>query len=182
MAIAIRKLNIFLHHFHQLMAKRFREAHETIAIAAQQGLEPDVVNGRIPKPDNYVQHCMRLVEGKLMSYEEIIAETKTMLAGVSDREYVRSIVANVLISRSSVGFRNHRQYRRLHRADVGHASGTAATRLRRTGRRAAAQRFTAAGRARAAFGVHRSLHQGDVAHVSGRAAGVALRRCGCDIR
>lgn len=46
------------------------------------GLNPELINGKIPKPDNYIRHCMRLVEGNLMSFEEVIAETKTMLAGV----------------------------------------------------------------------------------------------------
>lgn len=65
------------------MNTRMQEARDTIAENAKYGLEPDVINGRIPKPDNYMQHCMRLVEGKLMSTEEVVAETKTMLAGVS---------------------------------------------------------------------------------------------------
>lgn len=71
------------HIFHaQLVTKRVQEAHAAVVEAAKMGLEPDVTSGRIPKPDNYMQHCVRLVEGKLLTYEEMIAETKTMLAGV----------------------------------------------------------------------------------------------------
>lgn len=63
-----------------------REIRDTIAEELKVGLNPEVKNGKIPKPDNYIRHCMRLVEGNLMSFEEVIAETKTMLAGVSKIE------------------------------------------------------------------------------------------------
>lgn len=59
------------------------EIRATIAEELKAGLNPEVIHGKIPKPDNYIRHCMRLVEGNLMSFDEVIAETKTMLAGVS---------------------------------------------------------------------------------------------------
>lgn len=64
-----------------------REIRATIAEELKVGLNPEVIKGKIPKPDNYIRHCMRLVEGNLMSFDEVIAETKTMLAGVSEHKY-----------------------------------------------------------------------------------------------
>lgn len=67
----------------QLLSTRVEDNRARIADDAKCGMEEDVVNGKIPKPDHYLDHCLRLVEAKLMSFDEMIAETKTMLAGVS---------------------------------------------------------------------------------------------------
>lgn len=69
--------------FAQFVAERVRHVHDEVAASVKLGLEPDLLSGRIPRSDNYLQLCARLVEGNQLTFEEMIAETKTMLAGVS---------------------------------------------------------------------------------------------------
>lgn len=39
-----------------------------------------------PKREIFIQHCLRLVDENQWTYNEMIAETKTMLAGVSKKQ------------------------------------------------------------------------------------------------
>lgn len=45
-------------------------------------IQDDTKEYGLPKREIYIEHCLRLVEENIMTYEEVVCETKTMLAGV----------------------------------------------------------------------------------------------------